>query len=98
MIDTDADPAGVAGDIANTIWNRLAEIFDQEVMHADLLRLALRTPLAAAVLEVADQFLFLGVDRDPRLMIGQSLGHTLVDIVELRVPIGVGAALRYPGD
>ena len=61
-------------------------------MHANFLRFALRTPLAATILEVADQFLFLGVNRDHRLMSGQSFSHTLVDVVKLRVPIGIRAA------
>jgi hypothetical protein len=64
-------------------------------MHANLLRLTLRTPLAATVLEVADQFLFLCVNRDNGLSIGPSLSHALADMTKLRIPFGIGAA--FPG-
>jgi hypothetical protein len=37
---------------------------DQEVVAADFFRAAFRTSFPADVLEVADEFLFLGADRD----------------------------------
>jgi hypothetical protein len=64
-------------------------------MHANLVRLTLRTPLAATVLEVADRFLFLGVNRDNGLSIGRSLSRVLADMAKLRTPVGIGAA--FPG-
>src|SRR5207244_135439 len=38
-------------------------------------------------------FLLLGVDRDHRLLFGQSGGHLGVDVCELRVPVGVAVTL-----
>ena len=62
-------------------------------MHPHLLRLALGPPRAAAVLEVADQLLLLGVHRDHRLARGQERFRRRVDVGELGVAIGVAAAL-----
>src|SRR5260370_17532441 len=62
-------------------------------MDPDLFRIALRTILAAWVAEIPDQFLFLGVDRDHRLLFRQSRGHLGVDMAKLRIPVGVAIAL-----
>jgi hypothetical protein len=62
-------------------------------MDPDLLRIALRAILAAWVAEIPDQFLFLGVDRDHRLLFRQSRGHLGVDMAKLRIPVGVAIAL-----
>jgi hypothetical protein len=62
MGDADAHPTGIAGEIVNAIGDRPAQFLDQEVVHPHLFRLALATPLASGILEVADEFLFLGVD------------------------------------
>src|SRR6202040_644206 len=37
--------------------------------------------------------LFLGVDRDHRLLLGQRRGHLRVDVAELRIPVGMAIAL-----
>ena len=93
MIDTDAHPSSIRRKIIDAIWHRPAEFLDQEVMHPDLFRMALRAILAAIVTEVPDQFLLLGVDRDHRLLFGQSRGHLGVDVGELHIPVGVAVAL-----
>src|SRR6516165_552342 len=62
-------------------------------MDPDLLRVALGAVFAPVVAEIADQFLFLGVDGNHRLLFGQRRGHLGVDVAELRVPIGVAVAL-----
>jgi hypothetical protein len=53
----------------------------------------LRAIFAAIVTEIPDQFLFLGVDRDHRLLLGQCGGQLGVDAGELRIPVGVAVAL-----
>src|ERR1700680_5127480 len=63
-------------------------------MDPDLLRIALRAILAAWVAEIPDPFLFLGVDRDHRLLFRQSRGHLGVDVAKLRIPVGMAIALR----
>ena len=66
-VDADTDPAVVGGDVVDPIGRGLAEFGDDEVMHPHRLGLALGAQFAAAILEVADQLLLLGVDRDRRL-------------------------------
>jgi hypothetical protein len=54
-------------------------------VHPDRLGLALGAQLTASVLEIADQFLLLGVDRDGGLACGLERLHLGVDIPELRI-------------
>jgi hypothetical protein len=63
-------------------------------MYPHLLRRALRAPRAAWVAERADQLLLFGVDRDHRLPCRQGFGDALGDMGELRVPVGMAAALQ----
>jgi hypothetical protein len=63
-------------------------------MDPDLLRLALRRPLAPTIAELADQFFLFGIDRYDRLaLLLEGLGTT-VNVLELRIPIGVRAPLQ----
>src|ERR1700756_5052609 len=62
-------------------------------MDPDRFRVSLRAIFAAIVTEIPDQFLFLGIDRDHRLLLGQCGGHLGVDAGELRIPVGVTVAL-----
>ena len=62
-------------------------------MHTHRLGLPLRTVFTTTVLEVADQFLFLGIDRDRRLPRGQRLLHLLIDVAELLVAVGMARPL-----
>jgi hypothetical protein len=63
------------------------QLLDPEVMRANLLGIALRSLLAAGILEVADQFLFLRVDRDRRLTLGQCLRRAYIGMGELRIAV-----------
>ena len=62
-------------------------------MDPDFFGMTLRAILAAIISEVADELLLLGVDRDHRLLFGQSGGHLGVDVGELRIPVGMAVAL-----
>ena len=75
--------------------DRLAQLRVEEVVDADLLGVALGLPLPAAVLEVADQFLLLGVHRDDRLAPPLERSDLAVDVLELGVAVGVRAALPW---
>ena len=88
-----ADPTGVGGDIGDAIRHRPTAPFDQEIMHANLFGIALRTPFPSSVLEIPNEFLLLRVDRDHRLLRRQRGRHALVDVDELRVPVGMIASL-----
>ena len=63
-------------------------------MDPDLFRVALGTIFAPVVAEIPDQFLFLGVDGDYRLLFSQRGGHLSIDVAELRIPVGVAVAFR----
>jgi hypothetical protein len=67
VIDPDAHPSGVLGDIVDAVGHGPAEFLDDEIMHPYLFGRTFGPPLAPAVLEIADQFLLLGVERDRRL-------------------------------
>ena len=92
MINADADTTGVRADIVDAIGNGLAEFLVDEVMHIDVERATLLLIIAASVLVFADQFLLLGVDRDHRLAGGLMRFDLRVDVLELRVAIGMASA------
>jgi len=92
VIDVDADTTGVRADIVDATGNGLAELLVDEVMHIDVDRAALRLIIATRVLVFADQFFLLGVDRDHRLAGGLIRLGLRVDVLELRVPIGMASA------
>src|SRR3984893_12219327 len=94
VVNADTHPTGIGGEVVDPVRHRAAELLDQEVMDTDFFGIALRAILAAWVAEIADEFLFLGVDRDHRLLFGQRRGHLGVDVAELRIPVGVAVALR----
>jgi hypothetical protein len=66
MVHADADEAVVGGEVVNAVRDRLADRIRREVVDVHPVGLALRLPLTSCVLEVAYQFLLLGVDRDDR--------------------------------
>src|SRR5246127_2157700 len=70
MVNADTEPSGIRGQVIDPVRHRAAELLDQEVMDPDLFRVALGPIFAPVVTEIPDQFLFLGVDRDHRLLFG----------------------------
>jgi hypothetical protein len=94
VADPDTYAAGVRGDIVNPVRDRLSKVLVDEVMHVDLVGTAFRTIVAASVLEAANQFLLLGVDRNHWLTRGLGADHRGVDVLELRVPVRVMAAFQ----
>ena len=59
VINPDAHPTAVACHIIHAIRNNLAQFFILKIMDICFLWRALRLPLAAVILEVANKFLFL---------------------------------------
>src|ERR1700752_584820 len=94
VVNADTHPSAIGGQVIDPVRHRAAELLDQEIMDPDLFRVALGAIFAPVVAEIPDQFLFLGVDGDHRLMFSQSRGHLAVDVAELRIPVGVAVALR----
>ena len=84
--------ARVGGEVVDAVGDRAPQLLDEEIVDAHLLEVALGPPLAARVLEVADQLLLLRVDRNDRAPLGQRLFRRLVDDGELGVPVGVVGA------
>ena len=93
VIDTHAHPTLVAGQVVDAVGNSFAHAFVGKVVDLDFLRLALRLPLLAGVLEFSDQFLLLRVDRDHRLVLFLKRQHLLVDVLELGITVRVRRAL-----
>src|SRR6202023_3842800 len=94
VVDADTHPTTIGGEVVDPVRHRTAKLLDQEVMDPDIFRVALAAIFTAVVAEIPDQFLFLGVDGDHRLLFSQSGGYLAVDIAELRIPVGVAVALR----
>ena len=92
VVDADAHPAGIVGDVVDAVGRRPAELRDHKVVHPHRLGLALGAVLTAAILEIADQFLLLGVDRDRRLARRQRRLHLIVEVTELRVAVGMAGS------
>ncbi len=97
MVGADVDPAGVRGQVVDPVGHRLAQLLISEVMDANPLGLPGRRPFRAAVLEVPDVLLLLGVHADHRAAVGLERGHLGVDVPELGVTVGVLLPLHRLG-
>ncbi len=93
VVDADAYPTGVVGDVVDAVGHGPAEFGDDEVMHPHFVGRTLWPPFASGIPEVADEFLLLRVDRNRWLARRQALPSPLVDVVELRVAIGMARSL-----
>ncbi len=82
-------PAVVGGDIVNAIGHNLAKHLVLEVVHVHALRIALGPVIAAAIAKVANQLLFLRVDRYDRLSSLLRRENFAIDVLELGISIGV---------
>src|SRR5271167_2011278 len=87
--DADTDKPGVGRHVVDAIGRRLAQFLVDEVMHVDVARRAFRAPVRSAVLEVADQLFFLRIDGDDRLTVRLRRNDVRVDVLELRVAVGM---------
>ena len=104
MVVPHADPRLVAAHVIDTVRNGLPARVGREIVDAHRLRRALRLPFAPAIrsqpglpmkpgragtIEVADQFLLLGIDRDDRLLTLQEAVCGRIDVLKLGVAVGV---------
>ncbi len=83
----------VGRDVVNPTGGSLAAFGDHEIMHPHGLRPTLGTQFAAIVLEVTGQSLLLGIDRERRVSGGDRGLDRRIDVVELRIAIGLFATL-----
>ena len=97
MINPHTYPAVVGGDVIDPIRNTLAQMLVNKILAAHLDRLPLGMPFVPRIFEIPDQFLFLGVHRYHRLPAFLKCPDLLVDMLELRIAIGMRAAfLGFP--
>ena len=61
VVNADARPAGIRGEVEDTAGEHLAELLNDEVVDLHLLRLTFRTPFLTAVPIRPEQLLLLGV-------------------------------------
>jgi len=94
MVNADTHPTRIGGEVVDPVRHRATELLAQEVMDPDFFRVALGAILAARIAEIADQFLFVGVDGDHRLLFGHCGGHLGVDVAKPCIPVRVAVALR----
>jgi hypothetical protein len=87
--DANADPPLVQRDVVDPIRGSLPARVGGEVVRVDLDRLPLGRPFSPVVLELADQLPLLRIHRYDRLLGGQRGGDGVVDVVKLRVAIGM---------
>src|SRR4051794_1684812 len=93
VIDAEIDPSGIRSDVVDAGGRHLAQVGEGEIVHPNRFGLTLGAQLAAAVLEVSDEFFLLCVDRDRWLAGGLPSLHLRVDEFELGVAVGVAWAL-----
>ena len=89
FVDADTHPPGIVGNVVDPVGRRPPELRDDEVVRTHRLGLTLRTVLTTAILEIADQFLLLGIDRDRWLPRGQRLLHLSIDVPKLGIAVGM---------
>src|SRR5450631_396922 len=99
--DPDAHPACIGANVVHAIRYDFAEFLVLEVVHLHAPRIAFRAVVGATILVVADQLFLLGIDRDDRLPRGLCGDYLGVDVLELRIAVGmlralVGLAVRLP--
>ena len=83
MVDADADPAGVGGDVVDAVGDGFAELLVHTVVHVDLLGLTGWPPFAAAVGERPDQLLLLTIDAHDRIAGHDKPGRGVVQVAKL---------------
>ena len=92
MIHPYTHPSIVGREVVHTIGHALTEVLVDKILAADLHRVSLGMPLPPRILEIPDQFLFLRVDRYHRLPTFLKRLDLLVDMLKLRIAVGMGTA------
>ncbi len=87
VIDADAHEAVIGGHVVDAVRDRFADRISRKVVHVDQFGLSRWLPFLAPILEVADEFLLLGVDGDNRNAAPNTVLSCGVDMLELRVAI-----------
>src|SRR6266852_1193098 len=86
--NADYEGAAILGDVIDSVGNRDADGVAAEVVIKDAAGIAF--PASAGVLEVADQFAFLGVDANDGQVTALEAAAQLGQVFELEVAVGAG--------
>src|SRR5664279_2877840 len=89
VVDPDADPSFVVGDVVNAVGRGATEPGVDEVVDADRFGRSGWPVFPSAILEVADEFFLLGIDRDRWLASRDGGLDGLGDVPKLGIPIEV---------
>jgi hypothetical protein len=84
-------PAGVRVQVVDPVRDRVMCALLGKIVRAYLLRLPRPVPLTPGDRVVAQDLLLLGIDADDRLSGGGELPDPVVDVMELRVAVGMRA-------
>src|SRR5262245_65491344 len=93
MSEAYPDPSTIGRKVIDPVGNGLAQVCVNEVLLAHLFWLPLGLVFAPAIGEVPDQFLLLRIDGDDRLPPTLKRLDLLIDVLKLRIAIGVGCPL-----
>src|SRR6516162_3338672 len=91
MGDAHIDHRFVPCHVIGAIRDRFAHTLTREIVDVHRLRCALRLPPPTAILEASDQFLFLRIHTDYRVMVADKVPDLLVEVAELCVCLDRGA-------
>ena len=92
MRDAHAHPTRIGADVVDAIRHDLAFGLVLEVVNPDAVRIALGAIIRSTVPEVADQLFLLRIDGDDGLACRLRLERFRVDVLELRVAVGMARA------
>src|SRR6516165_10916939 len=95
VVNADAHPPLVVGHVVDAVRDGLAQRRVFKVMNTNVLRLALRLPFLAGVLEITQQFLLFRVHRHDRLSPLLQATDLGIDVFKLR--IAVRMRTPFPG-
>ena len=89
MVGSHVDKTGVASNIVNAIGIGAGNLWTGKIVTLNRPGLFCLTPLLAAIVVVANEFLLFRVDRNDRDALPQASLDRDVDVAKLRVAIGV---------
>jgi hypothetical protein len=93
VVNPHTDPTPIARYIINPVWDSFAQSVVHEVVNSHVVWLTPWHPFTAAVLEIPDQFLLLGVDRDRWLTAHLGLLNHRVHVLELSIAVRMRVVL-----
>src|SRR5205823_15301 len=94
VVRADAHPGSVLLEVVHAIWADPSLLGIDEVMHSYLLGLALGLQFTSTVPVFADELFLLRIDRDHGLVQLKLELDSPIDVLELRVAIGMLAPLQ----